>query len=98
MKSRLKRFQILDHLSLLFLAQLESERMALIAQTGQRCVNDSSPSLSRRVLRGGGVERFELQSQILRVVFLRGANATEIFWPSFGGQHAVYSRHGAVVK
>src|SRR5262249_17271921 len=72
--------------------------MALIAQAGQRRVNDSSPSLSRRVFRRGRVERFDLQSQILRVILLRPADAAEIFRTSFSGQHAVNRRHGTVVE
>src|SRR5215813_4603375 len=98
MELRLQRLQILNHLPLLLLTQFESERMALIAQAGQRCVNDSSPSFSRRVFRRGRVERFDLQSQILRVILFGPADATEIFRAGLGSQHAVNSRHGAVVK
>src|SRR5215813_9506864 len=94
----LKRLQILDHLTLLFLAQFEPERMALIAQAGQRRVDDSSPGLSRRVFRRGRAERLDLQSQILRVIFFGPADATEILRTGFGGQYAVNGRHGAVVE
>src|SRR5262249_24150776 len=94
----LQGLQILNHLPLLFLAQFEPEWMALIAQAGQRRVDDSSPGLSRRVFRRGRAERLDLQSQILRVILFGPADSTEILRTGFGGQYAVNGRHGAVVE
>src|SRR5262245_42196142 len=72
--------------------------MALIAQAGQRRVDDSAPRFSGRILRRGGVESFDLQAQILRVVFFRPTDSPEIFRTGFRGQDAINRWYRAVVE